>query len=151
MLRAGQRRLPLFLLFLAVVAYAWTFSVLTVTRLHAFEARAFDMGNLHQTVWNTAQGDWFRITNQERGLTNRLGYHVEPILLPIALIYRLYPAPELLLVLQAAVVALGALPLFALARQRGLGDWLGSPFCSTPRSRRPTGWNFIRSRWCRPF
>jgi uncharacterized membrane protein len=129
-LRAGQRRLPLFLLFLAVVAYAWTFSVLTVTRLHAFEARAFDMGNLHQTVWNTAQGDWFRITNQERGLTNRLGYHVEPILLPIALIYRLYPAPERLLVLQAAVVALGALPLFALARQRGLGDWLGLVFAS---------------------
>ncbi len=119
---------PLALLALAVLLYAAYFSYLTVLRFQAFESRALDMGNLNQTIWNTAHGDWFRITNQESQLTNRLGYHVEPILLPIALLYRLYPAPELLLVLQAVVVALGALPLFALARQRGLGDWLGLVF-----------------------
>ncbi len=120
--------LPLALLVLAVLLYAAYFSYLTVLRFHAFESRALDMGNLNQTVWNTAHGDWFRITNQESELTNRLGYHVEPILLPIALLYRLYPAPEFLLVLQAVIVAFGALPLFALARRRGLGDWLGLVF-----------------------
>ena len=120
--------LPLALLALAVLLYAVYFSSLTLLRYHAFEARALDMGNLNQTIWNTAHGDWFRLTNQESELTNRLGYHVEPILLPIALLYRLYPAPELLLVLQAVVVALGAIPLFALARRRGLGDWLGLVF-----------------------
>jgi uncharacterized membrane protein len=119
---------PLALLALAVLLYAAYFSHLTLLRYHAFEARALDMGNLNQAIWNTAHGDWFRLTNQESNLTNRLGYHVEPILLPIALLYRLYPAPEFLLVLQAVIVALGAIPLFALARWRGLGDWLGLVF-----------------------
>ncbi|MFO7634126.1 MAG: DUF2079 domain-containing protein [Caldilinea sp.] len=126
--RSILRHLPLALLVLAVLLYAAYFSYTTVLRYHAFEARALDMGNLNQTIWNTAHGDWFRITNQESELTNRLGYHVEPILLPIALLYRLYPAPEFLLVLQAVIVALGALPLFALARLRRLGDWLGLVF-----------------------
>jgi uncharacterized membrane protein len=119
---------PLALLALAVLLYAAYFSHLTLLRYHAFEARALDMGNLNQTIWNTAHGDWFRLTNQESNLTNRLGYHVEPILLPVALLYRLYPAPEFLLVLQAVIVALGAIPLFTLARWRRLGDWLGLVF-----------------------
>ncbi len=126
--RSIVRYLPLALLALAVLLYAAYFSDLTLLRYHAFEARALDLGNLNQAIWNTAHGDWFRLTNQEADLTNRLGYHVEPILLPIALLYRLYPAPEFLLVLQAVIVALGAIPLFALARRRGLGDWLGLVF-----------------------
>lgn len=120
--------LPLALLALAVLLYALYFSHLTLLRYYAFESRALDMGNLNQTIWNTAHGDWFRITNQEVELTNRLGYHVEPILLPIAAIYRLHPTPELLLVLQATIVALGALPIYALARRRGLNDWLALSF-----------------------
>ncbi|WP_298982136.1 DUF2079 domain-containing protein [Caldilinea sp.] len=123
-----MHHLPLALLALAVLLYALYFSHLTLLRYHAFESRALDMGNLNQTIWNTAHGDWFRITNQEVDLTNRLGYHVEPILLPIALLYRLHPSPELLLVLQATVVALGALPLYALARLRGLSSWLALSF-----------------------
>ena len=126
--RSILHTLPLALLALAVLLYAAYFSYLTLLRYHAFEARALDMGNLNQTIWNTAHGNWFRLTNQESDLTNRLGYHVEPILLPIAILYRLFPAPEFLLVLQASIVALGALPLFALARQRRLGDWLGLVF-----------------------
>jgi len=123
-----RRSLSLALLVLAVLLYAGYFSHLTLLRYHAFEARALDMGNLNQAIWNTAHGNWFRLTNQEANLTNRLGYHVEPILLPIALLYRLHPVPEFLLVLQASVVALGALPLFFLARRRALGDWLGLVF-----------------------
>ncbi|HQY92277.1 DUF2079 domain-containing protein [Caldilinea sp.] len=122
------RFLPLALLALAVLLYAAYFSYLTLLRYHTFEARALDLGNLNQAIWNTAHGDWFRLTNQETDQTNRLAYHVEPILLPIALLYRLYPAPESLLVFQTVIVALGAIPLFALARWRGLGDWLGLVF-----------------------
>ena len=113
---------------LAIVLYAGTFSHLTLLRYQAFEARALDLGNLNQAIWIPRTGNWFRLTNQEAALTNRLGYHVEPILLPIALLYRLYPGPKFLLVLQAVIVALGALPLFALARLRGLGDWMGVLF-----------------------
>jgi uncharacterized membrane protein len=122
---------PLALLALAVLLYAAYFSYLTILRYHAFEARALDMGNLHQAIWNTAHGNWFRMTNQEPGLTSRLSMHVEPILLPIAGIYRLFPGVETLLILQATVVALGALPIFALARRLQLGDWLALAFAVT--------------------
>ena len=126
--RSIRRNLPLALLALAVLLYALYFGWATIQRYQAFEARALDMGNLNQTIWNLSHGNGFRLTNQQPNVTNRLSLHVEPILLPIALLYRLYPAPELLLALQAIVVALGALPLFALARQRRLGDWMGLVF-----------------------
>lgn len=117
------RNAPLALLALAVLLYAVYFSYLTILRYQAFEARALDMGNLHQAIWNTAHGSWFRMTNQEAGLTSRLSMHVEPILLLIAGLYRLFPGVETLLILQATVVAFGAVPLFALARRLRLGDW----------------------------
>jgi uncharacterized membrane protein len=126
--RSRAFNLPLALLALAVLLYAAYFSYLTILRFHAFESRALDMGNLHQAIWNTAHGNWFRMTNQEVGLTSRLSMHVEPILLPIAGLYRLFPGVETLLVLQATVVALGAVPLYALARRLRLGDWLALAF-----------------------
>lgn len=106
-----------------MVLYALFYSYLTVTRYAAFEARALDLGNLHQTVWNTANGRPFQMTNQP-GTVNRLSLHVEPILVPIAALYWLHDGPETLLILQAVVVALGAWPLFALARLRLRNDWL---------------------------
>jgi uncharacterized membrane protein len=119
--------LPTLLLILAIIAYAVTFSVLTIVRYAAFESRALDMGNLNQAIWNTAHGNWFHLTNQP-GTVNRLSLHVEPILLPIAALYRLYPHPPTLLVLQALIVALGALPLFALARHRLQHGWAALAF-----------------------
>lgn len=119
--------LPRLLLILAVVTYAFLFSDLTLTRYAAFQARALDMGNLHQTVWNTAQGNFFHMTNQP-GVINRLSLHVEPILLPIAALYWLHDGPETLLILQAVVVALGALPLFALAKLKLHNEWLALCF-----------------------
>ncbi len=122
-----KRSWPLYLLALAVLAYAILFSHLTLTRYAAFESRALDMGNLHQTVWNTAQGRPFQMTNQP-GIVNRLSLHVEPIILPIAALYWLYDGPETLLILQACVVALGALPLFALAKAKLRNEWLALLF-----------------------
>lgn len=124
---ALRRHLPHALLSLAILAYALGFGYLTIERYAAFEARALDMGNLNQAVWNTAFGEWFHLTNQP-GTVNRLSLHVEPILIPIAWLYRLYPAPPTLLAIQAVVVALGALPLFALARHKLANAWAGLAF-----------------------
>lgn len=106
-----------------VLAYALLFAWITLTRYAAFESRALDMGNLNQATWNTAHGNWFHQTNQP-GSTNRLSLHVEPILLPISLLYWLHDGPETLLLLQALIVALGAVPVFALARKQQLPDGL---------------------------
>lgn len=119
--------MPVYLLALAVVAYGVGFAYLTIERYAAFEARALDLGNLNQAIWNTAFGQWFHLTNQP-GTVNRLSLHVEPILIPIAWIYRSYPAPPTLLVIQAVVVALGALPIYALARHKLASAWAGLAF-----------------------
>lgn len=115
--------LPVLLLGLAIFIYAASFSYLTITRYAAFESRALDMGNLHQTIWNTAHGRPFHMTNQP-GVTNRLSLHVEPILLPIAALYWLYEGAETLLILQSVIVALGAWPLYALACRRLGNRWI---------------------------
>ncbi len=122
--------LPHALLALAVLGYALYFSSYTLTRYAAFESRALDMGNLNQAVWNTAFGDLLRQTNQP-GVLNRLSLHVEPILLPIAALYRFFPRPQTLLILQAIIVALGALPTFALARHQLGNPWLALVFALT--------------------
>ncbi|HXF64575.1 MAG TPA: DUF2079 domain-containing protein [Caldilineaceae bacterium] len=117
-----HRSLPILLLWLAVIAYAITFSYLTLVRYYAFEARALDMGNLNQTVWNTAHGNWFHLTNQP-GTVNRLSLHVEPILIPLSWLYWVYSGPPTLLVVQATTVALAAVPLFALGRAQLGNGW----------------------------
>ena len=125
--RSYRHLLPLVLLALAVLAYALYFSYLTITRYAAFEARALDMGNMVQAIWNTAQGNWYHLTNQP-GIVNRLSLHVEPIIIPISWLYRLHSRPETLLVLQATIIALGAIPVFALGRTKLRNDWLALIF-----------------------
>jgi uncharacterized membrane protein len=118
---------PTVLLWTAVIAYAAIFTTLTLRRFYAFEARALDMGNLDQAVWNTAHGRWFHLTNQE-GTVNRLSLHVEPILIPISWLYWVYSGPPTLLVLQAVTVALGAWPVYALARHYLVQRWAALAF-----------------------
>lgn len=126
----SQFTIPATLLALLILAYAVYFGHLTLTRYAAFESRALDMGNMDQAIWNTARGNWFHLTNQP-GTVNRLSLHVEPILIPISWLYWVYSGPQTLLVLQAVVVALGALPTFALARREVGNAWLALLFALT--------------------
>jgi uncharacterized membrane protein len=100
-----------------IVAYVAYFGSLTMLKHNAFQTTAFDLGNVDQAVWNTRHGRPFAMTNIE-GLENRLGTHVEPILLPISLLYFVWSDPRALLLLQTVVIALGAWPLYKLARRQ---------------------------------
>lgn len=86
-----------------------------------YHSNAFDLGNMDQAVWNTLHGHFFRFTNRGidwYGPPTRLAIHVEPIILLIAPLYLIHPGAETLLVLQSVALALGAIPLFALALRR---------------------------------
>ncbi len=98
------------------MAYITFFGALTLQKHNVFQTTAFDLGNVDQTVWNTRHGRPFAMTNIE-GLTSRLGTHVEPILLPISLLYVRASEPRALLLLQTISVALGAWPVYLLARR----------------------------------
>ncbi|HXV42750.1 MAG TPA: DUF2079 domain-containing protein, partial [Anaerolineae bacterium] len=103
------------LLILAMAGYTAFFTIQLFRHYHSFGSRALDLGNMDQAIWNTLHGRPFHQTNQP-GATNRLSLHVEPILWPISLLYLIYSGPEILFLFQSLVVALGAVPVFALAR-----------------------------------
>jgi len=99
-----------------ILAYILFFGALTLHKHDAFQSTAFDLGNVDQAVWNTLHGRPFAMTNIE-GLTNRLGTHVEPILPFLSLVYVVWSDPRALLLLQTTVIALGAWPVYLLAKR----------------------------------
>jgi uncharacterized membrane protein len=103
-------------------AYAAAFAALSVLRHRAFETGRFDLGNMVQAVWSTAHGHPLQITNLHGAEVSRLGAHVDPILVLFAPLWWIWPHPSLLLTVQALAVALGALPLFWLARKHTGSD-----------------------------
>jgi len=105
------------LLAAAITAYASGFAALSALRYEAFFTGRFDLGNMVQAVWSTAHGHPLRMTDLHGEQISRLAAHVDPILVLFAPIWWLWPSPHLLLVVQACVVALGAVPVFLLARK----------------------------------
>src|SRR5947209_12442070 len=75
---------------------------------------------MDKVFWNTIHGRWFQFTNQAidwYGRPSRLAIHVEPILLPLSLLYAFHADPRILLVFQTLALASGALPVFLLTRK----------------------------------
>jgi uncharacterized membrane protein len=103
------------LLWAAMVAYAAGFASLSILRHRAFNTGRYDLGNMVQTVWNTAHGHFLQMTSGDGRQISRLAAHFDPILAAFAPLWWIWPSPEMLLVIQAIVVALGALPVFWLA------------------------------------
>lgn len=101
-------------------AWALAFSLLSVARHRAFWTGRFDLGNMVQAVWSTSEGRPLETTDVLGRQFVRLGAHVDPLLVLLAPLWRVWPDPALLLVTQAVAVALGAVPVFLLGRL-----WLG--------------------------
>src|SRR6476659_1182883 len=103
------------LLWTAIATYATGFSALSILRHRAFSTGRFDLGNMVQAVWSTAHGHPLQITGLRGDQISRLGAHFDPILAAFAPLWLVWPSPDMLLVVQAAAVALGALPVYWLA------------------------------------
>lgn len=104
-----------------IALYAGLFSYLSVARQRAFWTGRFDVGNMVQAVWSTAQGRPLETTDVAGRQFVRLGTHVDPILVLFTPLAWTPVLPEALLVAQTLIVAAGALPAFWLGR-RWLGD-----------------------------
>ena len=98
-------------------AFAAGFGALSMLRHRAFETGRFDLGNMVQAVWSTAHGHPLRVTNLRGEQALRLGAHLDPVLVLFAPLWWLWPSPDLLLVVQAIALALGALPVYWLGRK----------------------------------
>jgi len=131
---------PRALLWIAVAAFAVGTSSLAVLQQRAFETGRFDVGNLTQAVWSTAHGRFLEITDLHGDQISRLGAHFDPLVALLAPLWLLWPNPSLLLVLQAVFVALGAVPVFLLARKHLGTDWAGLGFGLVYLLYPPTQW-----------
>ncbi len=106
------------LLWAAMASYAAGFGALSVLRQRAFNTGRYDLGNMVQTVWNTAHGHFLQMTSGDGRQISRLAAHFDPILAAFAPLWWVWPSPEMLLVVQAVAVAVGALPVFWLGRKQ---------------------------------
>lgn len=99
---------------------AWSGVLLFVVRgsYVNFREGRFDLGNMVQAVWSTANGHPLEMTHGATGEQMvRLGGHVDPFLALLAPVWLVWPSPLSLAYAQVVVVALGALPVFWLARR----------------------------------
>jgi uncharacterized membrane protein len=128
------------LLAAGIAAYAAGFAALSALRHDAFVTGRFDLGNMVQAVWSTAHGHLLRMTDLHGEQISRLAAHVDPILVLYAPLWWIWPSPQLLLVTQALVVALGALPVFLLARKHLDSSRAGLGFAIVYLLYPATGW-----------
>ncbi len=131
---------PRTLLSLAVISFGAGFGALATLQHRAFETGRFDVGNLTQAVWSTAHGDFLQVTSLRGTQMSRLGAHFDPLVAALAPLWWLWPDPSLLLVAQAVAVALGALPVFLLARKHLGSEWAGLGFALVYLLYPPTQW-----------
>ena len=131
---------PRGLLWLAVSAFAAVMSGLAVLQQRAFETGRFDVGNLTQVVWSTANGRFLEMTDVNGEQISRLGAHFDPIVVLLVPLWWIWPDPELLLVTQAVAVALGAVPVYLLARKHLGSDRAGLTFAVVYLLYPPTQW-----------
>jgi uncharacterized membrane protein len=109
---------PRRVLWVGVAAYAVLFSFVTVTRHLTFLTHALDLGYYVQLTWNLAQGRGPYVSLPEM---HAWGDHLSPIMYLFVPAFWVAPGALTLLVAQSAILALGALPVFAIAKRR-LGD-----------------------------
>jgi len=116
------------LLWLGIAAYASAFTLLASMRHRAFGSGRFDLGNMVQAVWSTANGHPLEITNLSGEQVSRLAAHADLVLVAFAPLWPLWPSAELLLTAQAIALSLGALPVFWLARKHLGAEWAAAAF-----------------------
>lgn len=92
-------------------------AVLSIARYVSYSAAMEDLGNMSQAIWSATQGKPLLFTNEDVS-GSRLAGHVELIYFLLTPFYRLFPTPITLVTIQAMLFACGAVPLYALSRQR---------------------------------
>lgn len=101
-----------------------TLALLTVLRYAGYNAGMLDLGNISQSIASVNRGRPLEFS-YKLGSYSRLALHVELFFFLLAPLYALFPSPVTLLIFQAFWFAIGAFPLFILARRK-LGNVLAA-------------------------
>lgn len=111
-------RRPLVTMTMASIIAGTIMSISSLRRHWALASNASDLGIFTNAIWNfTFRGEY--VSSFKNGL-NLLVDHQSPAFWLYVPIFRMFPLPETLLILQALTLAFGAPAVFWLARQYGL-------------------------------
>lgn len=122
--RAGLALAALVALYIAILFFGLTFKYLNW-------AQGYDQIDYQQSIWNTTQGRFLEISHYRH--TNHLwGMDFIPAILLLVPFYALFPSALTLNFFQALFMALGALPVYGIARDRFGGSRLAG-----------LGWAFV--------
>lgn len=107
------------LLLVSLGVFSAAMSYLTLVKYYTFHVTAWDLGVFSQSLYTTLNSHGFFVNNLEMG--SHFHVHFQPILILFLPVFAIYQNPVTLLILQAIVVALGAIPLYLLT-VRELGN-----------------------------
>lgn len=114
-----------------MVLFIGYFIFLSFARHDNFYSRRLDLGNMDQTVWNVYHGNGFTLTDPMGEFTQpRLAIHADFLLILLAPLYALWSDPKMLLLVQVIVVALGAVPVYWIAKDKISSGWLALMFAA---------------------
>ncbi len=120
---------PLSIVHVIVILFFLLFSYLAVVRIHQLWASYFDLGIMHQTVFNTYKalqtGDMTRVLEltdpHGSGMQiKRMAIHNDLLLGLLAPLYFIHAGPETLLLVQVLIVTSGAYALYLIAKKKAL-------------------------------
>jgi len=107
---------------------------LAIYRHDSFRSHALDLGYLDQVAWNTAHGQFFANTIKISTWSSYFAGHFSPAIAVVAPLLWLWDDVRAMLLLQAGLLVLAGLPIYALFRD--YGEWLAlavlAAFCLNP-------------------
>ncbi len=113
-----QKNWHVILLTFCICLYCVYFILASFERYENFYTGRFDLGNMDQTVWNTFRGRIFQLTDPDgTKMISRLAFHADFVLILFAPLYRLWPDPRILLLIQTIILSMGAFFVYLLARK----------------------------------
>lgn len=95
---------------------------LAIYRHDSFRSHALDLGYLDQVAWNTAHGEFFANTVKTSSWSSYFAGHFAPAIALVAPLFWIWDNVRAMLLLQAGVLVLAGLPIYALFRE--YGKWL---------------------------
>lgn len=133
---AIRRHGPVVVVIAATLFYAAYMAFFTVRSHHKFNTYNWDLGHLDNEFWNDLHGRPFRNSLLfHDGNWANVRNHVQPTIYALLPFYALYPHAESLLVLQAFIIAAGAIPLYRFAARhipRGIAAVLSVAYLLYP-------------------
>jgi len=104
------------------MAFAVFVSLITVCRYLSFYAPNFDFG-LFVNMFHNMRTRFFPYVTSERNLLlSHFAVHISPIYYLMLPFYLIFPHPQTLQILQAVILASGIVPLYLLAKHKGLSN-----------------------------